>query len=108
MARAKHLLVTQRDPEIGAAISSAWWYPKNMLIFAPKETTDGVTIDRALLAHPAEANMLSSAYLEMMGPGEFGKMWTRDWKEFGTLFYDRGPRGGKAEVQQNGRRAYQW
>ena len=63
----------------------AWWYPKNLLIFAPKE--EGAKIDRALLAHPPQANMLANTYLNIGGNGEFGQMWRRDWSSFGKAFY---------------------
>lgn len=84
-ATAKHKLVTLSDPHARQAVMSAWWYPKNLLIFAPDE--DRELTDKALIAHPKQADMLSPSYLNMAGQGEFGMMWKRDWTKFGKLFY---------------------
>mmetsp|Transcript_8229 Transcript_8229/g.15380 ORF Transcript_8229/g.15380 Transcript_8229/m.15380 type:complete len:303 (+) Transcript_8229:67-975(+) len=83
-ARAKHVLVTQTEPDTMRAVAESWWYPKNLLIFAPNEARDAS--DRALLAHPTEADMLNPAYLNMWG--EEKNMWKDDWMSFGFLFYE--------------------
>lgn len=83
-ARAKHVLVSQTEPDVIRAIMNAWWYPKNILIFAPNEARDDS--DRALMAHPKQADMLNPVYLNMWG--EEKNLWKDDWMSFGVLFYE--------------------
>ena len=85
-AHVKHALVTFPDPAARRAVMSAWWYPKNILVFRPNASRTQTTA--ALAAHPAHADMLSPFYLQLGGEGEFGTMWDRDWRSFGTLFYE--------------------
>ena len=80
---------------------SAWWYPKNLLIFRANEERD--LSDLALVAHPKQADMLSPSYLNIGGPGEFATMWKKDWKTFGRLFY----KAQKAARKRERRRAKQ-
>lgn len=83
-ARAKHMLIS--NPETQNAVMESWWYPKNLLIFAPKEARE--RNDGALLAHPKQADMLNPAYLNIGAQSAIGKMWKDDWQSFGTLFYE--------------------
>ena len=48
---------------------------------------DSALMDRALLNHPYQADMLASVYLDVYGHGEFGNLWRRDWTLFGKAFY---------------------
>ena len=102
-AKAKHALMTL--PNRGFSHMTAWWYPKNLLIFAPDKVR--AQSDRALLAHPAGANMLAPVYLNAyntMGGVEFAKMWKRDWTAFGELFYEaqREANGGDEDGDDGG------
>eukprot|EP00586_Coscinodiscus_wailesii_P011105 CAMPEP_0172492952 /NCGR_PEP_ID=MMETSP1066-20121228/24249_1 /TAXON_ID=671091 /ORGANISM="Coscinodiscus wailesii, Strain CCMP2513" /LENGTH=321 /DNA_ID=CAMNT_0013262853 /DNA_START=185 /DNA_END=1150 /DNA_ORIENTATION=- len=85
-AFAKHQLVTHDDKK---TVMTSWWYPKNLLIFSPKQARE--RNEKALLSHPKEAYMLRSEYLNfgfMSGDEQFGTMWKYNWQSFGELFYD--------------------
>jgi hypothetical protein len=88
-AMLKHKLLSMHSKEFIETVMKSWWYPKNLLVFAPKEARS--QDDQALMMHPKQANMLNKDYLErvndLFGDGEFGKMWKDDWQSFGTLFY---------------------
>ena len=83
-ARARHLLLT--TDAFRRWMQKAWWYPKNILVFAP--AAHQRQLDAAAVAHSAEGDMLSEFYLSAAGGGDFGAMWRRDWREFARLFYD--------------------
>lgn len=83
-ARGKHVLVAQTEPHAQQTVMKSWWYPKNLLIFAPHEARQ--QSEQALLAHPKQANMLSPNYLNMWGTEK--NMWKDDWQSFGSLFYE--------------------
>jgi len=95
-ARIRHKLLM--DKRFQPYFISAWWYPKNILIFrdtqkVPKndDDDDDDDMDLKLVRHPKEANMWSDAYLNIgyaiNDGGAFGQLWKRDWMEFATMFY---------------------
>jgi len=64
-----------------------WWYPKNILAFAPASARP--ELDAAVAKHPDAADMRAEAYLAAGGSASdvFGDMWRRDWLAFADLFY---------------------
>mmetsp|Transcript_14552 Transcript_14552/g.50215 ORF Transcript_14552/g.50215 Transcript_14552/m.50215 type:complete len:343 (+) Transcript_14552:1464-2492(+) len=64
-----------------------WWYPKNILAFAPASARP--ELDAAVAKHPDAADMRAEAYLAAGGAASdvFGDMWRRDWLAFADLFY---------------------
>eukprot|EP00941_MAST-03F_sp_MAST-3F-sp1_P000830 g830.t1 len=84
-AKARHKLLALEDPNFRKSMRRTWWYPKNLLIFGHQK--DSALMDRALLNHPYQADMLASVYLDVYGHGEFGNLWRRDWTLFGKAFY---------------------
>eukprot|EP00568_Trieres_chinensis_P006614 CAMPEP_0183292172 /NCGR_PEP_ID=MMETSP0160_2-20130417/1331_1 /TAXON_ID=2839 ORGANISM="Odontella Sinensis, Strain Grunow 1884" /NCGR_SAMPLE_ID=MMETSP0160_2 /ASSEMBLY_ACC=CAM_ASM_000250 /LENGTH=319 /DNA_ID=CAMNT_0025453091 /DNA_START=19 /DNA_END=978 /DNA_ORIENTATION=- len=82
-ARVRHLMIT--DDKFRPFVYDAWWYPKNILVFAPSAHQS--YLDKDVASHPDKANMLSKTYLNAVGDDAFGGMWSRDWRQFGNLFY---------------------
>lgn len=80
-ARYKHQLTV--NPTYRQYFRTSWWYLKNTLVFVPASQQSSV--DRALMAHPSNANMFNPVYFDL-GRG-MEDLWKRDWTEFATLFY---------------------
>jgi hypothetical protein len=86
MARMKLLSLQDRTEQ--QAIIQAWWYPKNLLIFAPN--SDRLRSHQALLKILDSMNMLDPTLLQMAysgGDTKFGSLWERDMHDFGRLFH---------------------
>ena len=86
MARMKLLSLQDRTEQ--QAIIQAWWYPKNLLIFAPN--SDRLRSHQALLKISDSMNMLDPMLLQMAysgGDTQFGSLWERDMRDFGRLFH---------------------
>eukprot|EP00978_Attheya_sp_CCMP212_P020676 scaffold59443_cov67-Attheya_sp.AAC.1 len=86
-ATLRHQLLA--DETLQKRFARAWWWPKNMLVFASLEHTSQAVLDAERQQLPAHIDMLSDSYTKL-GYGlskEFGEMWERDWKEFGHLFH---------------------
>jgi hypothetical protein len=80
------------DETLAKRFGRAWWWPKNMLVFASLEHTSQAMLDAERQQMPAHIDMLSDTYTKLGygrigGNKEFGEMWERDWKEFGQLFH---------------------
>lgn len=85
-ASAKIKLLSLQDPLEMQAMIQAWWYPKNLLIFA--RDSDRSRSDKALLQVPDSFSMLDPALVQAAGQGTaFGSLWERDMRDFGWLFH---------------------
>jgi hypothetical protein len=87
-ALARMKLLSLQDPLEQQAMIQAWWYPKNLLIFAPN--SDRLRSHEALLKIPDSMNMLDHTLLQMAYSGvnfEFGSLWERDMRDFGRMFH---------------------
>lgn len=87
-ALARMKLLSLQDPSEQQAMIQAWWYPKNLLIFAPN--VDRLRSHEALLKIPDSMNMLDPTLLQMAysgGDAEFGSLWERDMRDFGRMFH---------------------
>ena len=84
-ARVRHLLLA--TPAARPVLRKSWWYPKNILAFAPASARP--ELDAAVAKHPDAADMRAEAYLAAGGSAAdaFGEMWRRDWLAFADLFY---------------------
>ena len=84
-ARVRHLLLA--TPAARPVLRKSWWYPKNILAFAPASARP--ELDAAVAKHPESADMRAEAYLAAGGSAAdaFGEMWRRDWLAFADLFY---------------------
>ena len=86
-ARVRHLLLA--TPAARPVLRKSWWYPKNILAFAPASARP--ELDAAVAKHPDSdaADMRAEAYLTAGGSASdvFGDMWRRDWLAFADLFY---------------------
>jgi len=85
-ARVRHLLLA--PPAAQPVLhKTLWWYPKNILAFAPASARP--ELDAAVAKHPDAADMRAEAYLAAGGSASdvFGDMWRRDWLAFADLFY---------------------
>jgi 2-polyprenyl-3-methyl-5-hydroxy-6-metoxy-1,4-benzoquinol methylase len=84
----RHRLVAAvvTNPEFKKYTKDALLYPKNLLVFV-KESSEHtqMELDRKLLSHPKEADLLNESYLGILGPG--ANRWRIDWMEFGRIFY---------------------
>ena len=86
-AQAKLALMGLEDRKEILAIGNSWWYPKNMLIFAPDYRRAGS--DQALMQVPSSFNILDPKLLYWAGRGnKFGKLWERDMRVFARLFQE--------------------
>lgn len=84
-AQAKLALMSLDDRNEILAIGNSWWYPKNMLIFAPDYRR--ADSDQALMQVPSSFNILDPKLLYWAGRGNnFGNLWERDLRVFGRLF----------------------
>ena len=81
-AKLKHSLVSDQDFKNN--MKHAWWYPKNMLVFVP--SSNQISVNKEV--GKGKVNMLSERYLGLTGDDIFGKMWRRDWSEFGRLHHN--------------------
>jgi hypothetical protein len=77
------------DKTLQKRFNRAWWWPKNVLVFASLAHTSQAALDAERQQLPDHVDMLSDTYTKLgYGMGEeFGEMWERDWKEFGQLFH---------------------
>jgi len=83
---AKAKLALLKNPN--HALQRAWWYSKNIWIFVPQHRQND--LDTKILHDvPSNVNMLDPRYLHAKGGDQhlFGRMWKRDWTEFGTIFH---------------------
>ena len=86
-ARVRKLLLG--TPAARPVLRKSWWYPKNILAFAPASARP--ELDAAVAKHPDSdaADMRAEAYLTAGGSASdvFGDLWRRDWLAFADLFY---------------------
>ena len=86
-AQAKLALMSLKDPKEILAIGNSWWYPKNILIFAPDYRR--ADSDQALMQVPSSFNILDPKLLYWAGRGNsFGKLWERDMRVFARMFQE--------------------
>jgi len=84
-AQAKLALMSLKDRKEILAIGNSWWYPKNMLIFAPDYRR--ADSDQSLMQVPSSFNILDPKLLYWAGRGNnFGTLWERDMRDFARLF----------------------
>jgi hypothetical protein len=88
------------DKMLQKRFDRAWWWPKNVLVFASLAHTSQAALDAERKQQPAHVDMLADTYTKLgYGMGnEFGEMWERDWKEFGQLFHAHDERPTKQEL----------
>lgn len=95
-AELRHKIIT--DQTFQENFNRLWWYPKNVLVFASLAHTTKAELNEAREKLPAQVNMLDPVYVQIgyNSDPEFGKMWERDWTEFGNLFHAKS--GNQYEV----------